>query len=431
MRATLALRLQPEDLPGARPARPIGATARIPSRYVEYAYYLVTIYSFVSAYLGIEVPLVAASGLIALTAVCVLQIRPRLSVVYAPIAWLLAAALSFIFVQVVIHGISPADPSIRTFVLWICSALIMQALCLRSGFVARCTICMMAIGLIALPHLAFEGDLERAKAGVELGGNLRNANGLGGWFGFCLISFAMLGLDARRMTHRVGYWSAAAASLLIAGLSVSRGAVLASGIAIVIGFRSVFKRGAVALAVLIVVGGVISQTRLFDEIMSRYEERGMEDTGRLVLWPHVVDRIWGSSLVGVGIDDISTYVPERGDSVTTPHNSYLYFALSSGFVPCIFWMLFWLRAGRKSFRSAGQQLLNRSYQAPFFIYVFINTMLGDITTDPWFLLGSAVAAGAGIAHRSARQPLHRVVAVRAARQSPVRHRAASIRQHRS
>jgi len=191
----------------------------------------------------------------------------------------------------------------------------------------------------------------------------------------------------------MAYWLAAAGCAVIVGFSVSRGVLLASAVAIVVGFRGLLKRGIFPLLGLILVSAVILQSGVFDRIVSLYEERGMEETGRFLLWPYVVDRILASPLIGVGVSDISTYIPEQRRSITTPHNSFLFFALSSGLIPFTFWSLFWIKAGWRFLAARNEGL--GSCRAPFFLYLLVNSMFGDIYPDAWYLLACAVAAGSG------------------------------------
>src|SRR5262249_10791771 len=149
----------------------------IPSPIIEYAYYLVVSYSIVAPFLGIEVPLVAAGITVALAGFCLTQMGSRAKKVFAPIGVLFACIISFIIVQIVVHGASIIDETIRYFILWICGMIIVQSLCLRPGFLRRCTIVLFVIGLITLPYLVFSGD-QRAAAGIDIQGGLRNPNGL-------------------------------------------------------------------------------------------------------------------------------------------------------------------------------------------------------------------------------------------------------------
>jgi len=386
----------------SRPRAAYGAV-RVPPPWLEYAYYIITAYSLLSASVGLEVPLVAASLTLALAFKSALHLRSVIRLILAPVSLLIGCLVSFVLVQVVVHGIPVTDPTVRLFVLWGAGIVILQTLQLRPGFVRRCTLVIFGIGLLALPGLilGYGGSVERAKAGMEIGGNLQNANGLGGWFGFCLVSLAMLGLQTNRLAHRVLYWTAAAASLLIAGLSVSRGALLASAIAITFGLRGVLKRGLVPLLLLASIAVLVSYSGLFGHIVSLYEERGMEETGRLLLWPHVLERVVSAPFVGFSIVGIATYIPEQGRSISTPHNSFLFFALAAGIVPVLFWTAFWIRTGWSAFSCSSP---SGSGRTAFFLYLFINAMLGDIGTPPWFVMACAIAAGTGSVRLAAPLP---------------------------
>src|SRR5713226_8743545 len=112
----------------------------IPSGRVEYAYYFVLAYSLLSAYLGIELPLIAAGMTIALAGFCFKQMGPRIKEVYAPISLLLACQISYILVQIAMHGASVMDDTIRNFILWVSGMILVQSLRLRQGFLQRCAI---------------------------------------------------------------------------------------------------------------------------------------------------------------------------------------------------------------------------------------------------------------------------------------------------
>jgi O-antigen ligase len=206
-----------------------------------------------------------------------------------------------------------------------------------------------------------------------------------------------MGIEARSIIRRGLYWIAAGACLVIVGLTVSRGPLIGAGMALVVSFRGMLKRGFLPLLVVVVIAGIALETGLIDPIVSSYKTRGLEETGRLLLWPYVVERIFAAPFVGVGATDISTYIPEIGTSITTPHNSFLYFALTSGMIPFLLWVGFWMRSGWKS--MFGQmQGGERSFQLPILVYLFVNSMLGDIDSDPWVLLGLSVAAGSAVVY---------------------------------
>jgi hypothetical protein len=372
----------------------------IPSRQVEWAYYFAFSYSIIAAYLEIEVPLLAAAIITALACFCYRQMGLRRRDIYAPIALLLACQISFILVQVGIHGVSVMSDTIRVFILWIFGMIIVQSLSLRPGFLHRCTIVIFALGLIAVPHLAFTVDVvERARADIEIGGGLRNANGLAVWFGFCVVSFAISGLETTRgIVFRMLYWLAAAGSLVIVGLTVSRGALLGCAIALTVAFRRLLKRGFVPVLLLIIFAGVGLEAGLLDQFISNFGERVTEETGRFLLWPQVVERILTSPFVGVGIFDITTYIPEIDQSISTPHNSFLFFALSSGVVPLALYVAFWMRAAWRSFSDVGRSEY-RPFRIPLLLYALVAFMLADISTEPWVVVTLAVGAGSCVFHR--------------------------------
>src|SRR6266850_2566113 len=108
----------------ARRVRFIHTSVWIPSRTIEYGYYFVVFYTMAAAFFGIEIPLVA-SGLMGLIAsFCIMKFRSHSKDIFASIALLLACAISFILVQVVIHGASVLDESQRAFINWILGMII-------------------------------------------------------------------------------------------------------------------------------------------------------------------------------------------------------------------------------------------------------------------------------------------------------------------
>jgi O-antigen ligase len=371
----------------------------IPPRWVEYTYYLVFSYSIVAAALGIEIPLLAAALTVALGGLCLIKLGSHRKEICAPIALLLACQFSFILVQVGVYGASVIeDDSIRMFILWMFGMIIVQSLCLRPGFLHRCTIVIFILGLMVVPYLAFSDQgVDRAGIGIAVGGNLTHPNGLAGWFGFCAVAFGLFGLETRRgIVVPILYGLAAVGSLLIVGLTVSRSALLGCALALTVGFRRFLKRAFVPTLLLIILGGVLLASGLFDQIMSNYEERGTEETGRLLVWPLIIERFLDSPIFGVGMSRIGTWVPESSHPIP-PHNSFLFFALSSGVVPFALYVAFWIRAGWRSFVDVGQSEYG-PFRIPLLLYVFQVFLFGDINIAPWVLLSLAVGAGSGISH---------------------------------
>src|SRR5215467_1896015 len=111
-----------------KPGIPAPNSTWIPSRRVEYLYYFSIAYSVLAEYFGVEVPLLAAGTMVGLAFYCVRNLGSRAKEVLAPMAFLLACLISFIFVQLTVHGVSILDPRIRFFFLSICEVIILQSL---------------------------------------------------------------------------------------------------------------------------------------------------------------------------------------------------------------------------------------------------------------------------------------------------------------
>jgi O-antigen ligase len=246
---------------------------------------------------------------------------------------LIACVVSFLLIQIFIHGESILDSNIRAFITWILGLIIVHSLCLRQGFSYRLPIVLFATGAVTIPYLGFDsGGVEMARVDLAVQGGLTHPGGLAQWFGFLAIFFAITGIETRRGSVRIGAWLIAVGCLCIVGLTVERGPLFATVLGITVASRRLLKRGFAPVFVLVALTGVVSVTGLFDQAISRYLIRGTEETGREILWPAVVERIIDSPLIGVGISQVGTEVL-RPHEATPPHNSFLYFALSSGIVP--------------------------------------------------------------------------------------------------
>jgi O-antigen ligase len=384
--------------------------APIPPSWVEYTYYLSLLYSILGARLGLEIPLLGGGFVLLLAAICVLQLRSCATRVYAPIALLLACASSYVLVQVVIHDESLIGENLRGFILGILQLIIVSSLCLRRGFYLRFPLFLFAVGAMALPFLTFNlGDVERAS--VDSGvvqGSVTHPNGMGEWFGFLAVYFAVIGLQTKRSLHRVGAWLLTAGCLLVVGLAVSRGPLFGAALAITFAFRGVLKRGFMPVFVLVILVGVLSLSGLFDAAVSHYSERAMEKSGREVLWPAAIDRISMSPIFGVGASKVGLYVLSAKDP-SPPHNSFLFFALSAGVLPFVFYVAFWVQLAWRSAMSARRGREGDSFRMPYLLFTFVSVMLGDLPFMAlWGLLAVSVAAGSAVVYEKQRFIVTRV-----------------------
>src|SRR5262249_4073648 len=160
--------------------------------------------------------------------------------------------------------------------------------------------------------------------------------------------------------------------------------LLGCALALTVGFRRFLKRGFVPVLLIITLGGLFLASGLLDQFISNYEERGTEETGRLLMWPLIIKRFSESPIFGVGMSGIMTYVPEANKAMP-PHNSFLFFALSSGIIPFAVYVAFWIRAARKSFSDVGESEYS-PFRTPLLLYALVAFILADVSVEPWALL---------------------------------------------
>jgi len=347
--------------------------------------------------LGILVPMLAAGMLVVLAAFCVHRLGSRATTVYASLKLPLACGLSYLVVQSIAHGASLMDENGRSFITWMLTLIIVQSLCLRRGFLHRCVFALFIMGLITLPYLIFWGSgvgsmYERAaiSRGEMITGDVNNANGLGAWFGFCCLYCIIVSMETKRHGVRVVSSLAALGCLFIVGLTVSRGTLLALAIGTTFAFRSLLRRGFVPLLVFLLLSWIISSFGIFDQIIDHYIARGMEETGRSLVWPVAIERFLSAPLLGVGAAGANLHVP-RFSKQLTPHNGFLYFALSSGVLPLAFFVAWWMRAAQNAF-SCGARPDDGPFRLPLLAYAFVNMMFGDLAfMVPWSTVAIVVA----------------------------------------
>jgi len=378
---------------------------REPTVKLEYAFYLAIIYSVLAPAVGLEIPLLAGVSVLAIWGFCVLRLQSSARVVFAPIALLIACVVSFLLIQVVVHGESILDSDIRAFITWIMGLMIVQSLCLRGGFSHRFPIVLLVIGAVTLPFIEFNtGEVEMARIDLAVQGSLTHPAGLADWFGFLAIFFAIFGLECRRASLRTGAWLIALGCLTIVTLSVERGPLFGSVLAITVGFRSILKRGFVPVLALVILAGVAYGSGLFDRAFTNYSERGMEDTGRGDIWAMTFERIRESPFVGVGESKILVNLSPT--KLVPPHNSFLHFAVSSGVMPFLFFLAFWVSVTWRSVFHI-QRSEDEPFRLPYLIFIFTGLMLGDTGFMSYgALLATSLVAGSAVRHDNVRAGVH-------------------------
>lgn len=396
----------------ARNVRMVKVAAPVPPpRFAEYIYFALVAYAILGPALGVSIPLLGAGGMAALAMYCILRLKKSGISIYKYIALPLGCAVSFLAIQVVIHDVSFMNQSNRQFVTWILALIIVQSLSLRRGFLHRFALAALVIGACLLPFLTLDWhDAGAERAGLEQGVGFANPNDLASWFGFCTVFFTVLVIESKRNIVRVASLPVVAGCLLLVGLTVSRGALMALAIAIIVASRRLLKRGFFPVLFLAILTSLLLLSGLFDRSIELYTERGTEETGRLLVWPLVIERILASPLSGVGADAIGTYVP-GGDHPITPHNSFLAVGLASGIVPLAFFTAYWIKAMRGAYRQSRGGLQDAPFQLPLIIYTFIIVFLSaGAFMFPWAIVALCNAMP---------RPGSRVIAVRVPQGEPV------------
>jgi O-antigen ligase len=366
-----------------------------PPRMVEYTYYATFLYASMGPALGLSVGLLPTGMMAVLAAFCVMHAGSRARAVYAPIVFPLSCAISYIAVQLAVHGESFMAETVRPFVPWMLLLVIIQSLSLRQGFSHRFTLVVFVIGLASLPYLRFVGDGDISRAGLDQM-SIGNSNDLAAWFGFCCVYFTVFSMDTKRPMLRAVSWSIVVVCLYVVGLTVSRGTLLAVAVATTVALRHLLKRGFIPVLLLLLLVGTIFELGLFEQSMAAFATRGTEETGRLLVWPLAIERFLSSPLAGVGGRNVETYVPFAHKPIS-PHNTFISIGLASGIVPLTFFLAYWVRAIRGALRSNAKRLPDAPFRIPLLIYIF----LIELTTSGTFMfpyavttLSMAMAAGA-------------------------------------
>jgi O-antigen ligase len=194
-----------------------------------------------------------------------------------------------------------------------------------------------------------------------------------------------------RYWQRFLAWGLAIGCLYVVGLTVSRASLLAVVISLCVGYRKVLRRAFLPVLALLFSSWIIFALGLFDAAISKYEERGTTETGRLYVWPRIIERISESVLVGYGANEASTYESDSGQ-VRSPHNTFLYLAVTSGIVPFALFSLFWIRAFWSAMFGGNYSLRNR-FGLPLLTFAFLTANAGDFGfMAPWGLLALSLGA---------------------------------------
>jgi O-antigen ligase len=351
------------------------ASISAPSAFVEYGFYFYMFYTLLGGVLGLFINNLASGVLVLLVILCLSEVGYNAFTVIRLVAFPLGCALTFTFVQLWVFEESLTE-AVRPFLIWMLLVFLSQMLALRANFLHHFVLVMCLIGLGALPYLSFyqAGEaMQRARIDKAIG--FGHTNAMGEWYGFCAVYLILLGFTLRTNATRLLSWVSAVACLYVVTLTVSRGALVAVAISIVMASRKLLKRGFLPLLLLMIVLWVVVELGVFEETFKLYTARGTEDSGRLAVWPLIIDSFLGSPLVGVGhghIGAITSY-----GIFYTPHNGFLYIAQSSGIFPLILFIAYWVRVGWVALKVDKDLVSDGIFYLPFLVFSFITTSLGN------------------------------------------------------
>ena len=75
---------------------------------------------------------------------------------------------------------------------------------------------------------------------------------------------------------------------------------MAVAIAGIIALHRILKRGFVPLLIFAILGSGFFISGMFNDAIGHYDQRGTEESGRLLVWPLAIERFLESPLIGVG-----------------------------------------------------------------------------------------------------------------------------------
>jgi hypothetical protein len=349
----------------------------LPHLFIEYTCYACVFYANLGLAWGLMVPSLGGTMLVVLAVACLISVRSRPQVVWAPIGFALSCGISVIALQLALHDTDPLGET-RPFIDWLLLLLIVQALTLRPGFLHRFAFAAFGMGLCSLTFVEFRdsgdivrGDIARA---VAYGTGLANPNVLSLWFGFCFLYFLVFGLEARRIVLRAASWLTAFGCLYVISITVSRGPLVGVAVASLFAFRHALKDSFKPLLFFAVLSFAVYESGVFDRVTDFYLARGMEETGRGILWPLAFQRFLDSPWEGVGLAQIE--IP-FGGRLVGPHNGILYIALASGVIPAAFFLAYLFRAGMGAFRRDAERFPDARFLQPLVAFAFLTVMTGD------------------------------------------------------
>ncbi len=375
------------------PNQKIGQKKKVPIRlvapwFIEYGFYASLIYGVMAPVLGIQIDRLGIVLLAALACFSFLGFRERPADFLKTLIFPISLGIAYLMIQLMYHGLTIQSDYVKPFIPWMFTLIVTQALTFRKGFFHRFTLFALFLGSATLFFLDIrEGGDGVIRMGLEQEvGGLSNPNSLATWFGFCSVYFFVLGVTTTRQKVCITSWIIAMACLFVVTLTVSRGALLATILALILGGRNFLKRGFLPLLIFSVLAWVAYGVGLFDQAISYYTTRGTEETGRFLVWPRAFDEFLNAPLTGVGASDVYIFLPEKA-KMATPHNGFLFIALASGIIPVILYAAYWFQAIWATVFPQNSGTEASAMYLPLVAYSFLTCLSSNMTfMEPWVVV---------------------------------------------
>jgi hypothetical protein len=299
-----------------------------------------------------------------------------------------------LFIQLTLHDESVSGRYVYEFGPWLFSLVIVQAIAMhRPSFLHRFASFTLLLALGTVPFMTLHSGGVYERLGAEQGVGNANPNAIAAWFGFCALYMTIKGYIEARPAYRLAAWIMAVGSLYAVSLTVSRGALIALAVSLVAASRRLLKVGLFPILLLAGLLFGLMELGVFDEAIRAYTLRGGEETGRLKVWPLLIEKFLSSPVIGLGASHTGT-VTSDGLS-RSPHNSFLLLAVASGIVPLVLFCAYLFRSGMAALRANASDP-DFLFYLPLVIYTVMITSAGNMDfMTPWAIVCLAVPAVAG------------------------------------
>ena len=359
---------------------------RINPKLIEILFYVYLIYSnmaipfgFFQAFLP-PVLLLAIPSLLCLFGNFPLKNNPVFKSIFA---------ISFLIVilQVFVYSVPITSNSIKVFIYWPLITLIVESLIKNNNFLLRFSTVILAIVVVLWPMriIITSSNYERI---YFQGTSFDNSNTLALWLGFCCVTFFIYGFIQKKLIKKYILWVLSVIAMVFLFSTVSRGGIVTTLLALIILIPRMRVREIVALSIFVILLSLVPYIQnVFLNSFFDYSQRALEETGRILVWQEGIKIFLNNLFIGIGLENINIFIPELGLRAS-PHNGFLYIALSSGLFPLIIFLGIWLIAIVKVVLGLyhSSSLYVYSKFAALLLYSFVsNFFISEVIFTPWYM----------------------------------------------